>query len=216
MAGRALIIVDVQNDFCEGGSLAVSGGAAVASLIATHLHGLPRRIPRRGGHARLAHRSRFALRGTPRLRRQLAATLCRGFGGRPTPPRARPRHRRRVGGRVVPEGALRGGVFGVRGARGAADVRHGGHRAGPRTRPGRAAGGAPAGRLVALARCRRDRRCWHRHRLLRACHGQDAAADGFQTAVLSDLTAAVHPENAETTLAALRGAGVAVRAAGRP
>jgi nicotinamidase/pyrazinamidase len=30
---RALIIIDVQNDFCEGGSLAVSGGAAVASGI---------------------------------------------------------------------------------------------------------------------------------------------------------------------------------------
>ncbi len=31
--GRALIIVDVQNDFCEGGSLAVTGGAAVAGGI---------------------------------------------------------------------------------------------------------------------------------------------------------------------------------------
>lgn len=31
--GRALIIVDVQNDFCEGGSLAVEGGAAVAGRI---------------------------------------------------------------------------------------------------------------------------------------------------------------------------------------
>jgi len=30
---RALIIVDVQNDFCEGGSLAVAGGAAVARSI---------------------------------------------------------------------------------------------------------------------------------------------------------------------------------------
>ncbi|MEU4694275.1 isochorismatase family protein [Actinoplanes sp. NPDC023714] len=30
---RALIIVDVQNDFCEGGSLAVAGGAAVAKGI---------------------------------------------------------------------------------------------------------------------------------------------------------------------------------------
>jgi nicotinamidase/pyrazinamidase len=40
---RALIIVDVQNDFCEGGSLAVAGGAAVAreisSLIASPGHG---------------------------------------------------------------------------------------------------------------------------------------------------------------------------------
>ncbi|AMT70262.1 nicotinamidase [Mycobacteroides immunogenum] len=28
--GRALIVVDVQNDFCEGGSLSVPGGAALA------------------------------------------------------------------------------------------------------------------------------------------------------------------------------------------
>jgi nicotinamidase/pyrazinamidase len=34
---RALIIVDVQNDFCEGGSLAVTGGAAVAERISDHL-----------------------------------------------------------------------------------------------------------------------------------------------------------------------------------
>ena len=36
---RALIIVDVQNDFCEGGSMGVDGGAAVAAsmtdLVAT-------------------------------------------------------------------------------------------------------------------------------------------------------------------------------------
>ncbi|GLF93482.1 isochorismatase family protein [Streptomyces yaizuensis] len=30
---RALIVVDVQNDFCEGGSLAVAGGAEVAAAI---------------------------------------------------------------------------------------------------------------------------------------------------------------------------------------
>ena len=34
---RALIIVDVQNDFCEGGSLAVEGGAAVASAISEYV-----------------------------------------------------------------------------------------------------------------------------------------------------------------------------------
>lgn len=34
---RALIIVDVQNDFCEGGSLPVAGGAAVAADISTRL-----------------------------------------------------------------------------------------------------------------------------------------------------------------------------------
>ncbi|MEU9761149.1 nicotinamidase [Streptomyces sp. NPDC047985] len=30
---RALIVVDVQNDFCEGGSLAVTGGADIAAAI---------------------------------------------------------------------------------------------------------------------------------------------------------------------------------------
>src|SRR5690606_18195869 len=35
--GRALIIVDVQNDFCEGGSLAVAGGSEVAAEITKHL-----------------------------------------------------------------------------------------------------------------------------------------------------------------------------------
>jgi nicotinamidase/pyrazinamidase len=39
---RALIIVDVQNDFCEGGSLAVAGGTAVARAISERLAG--------GGH----------------------------------------------------------------------------------------------------------------------------------------------------------------------
>jgi nicotinamidase/pyrazinamidase len=34
---RALVIVDVQNDFCEGGSLAVAGGAEVAARISAHV-----------------------------------------------------------------------------------------------------------------------------------------------------------------------------------
>src|ERR1700712_1510631 len=34
---RALVVVDVQNDFCEGGSLAVAGGAAVAAAITAHI-----------------------------------------------------------------------------------------------------------------------------------------------------------------------------------
>lgn len=36
---RALLIVDVQNDFCEGGSLPVAGGAAVAASISDLLAG---------------------------------------------------------------------------------------------------------------------------------------------------------------------------------
>ncbi|MCW2939082.1 MAG: isochorismatase hydrolase [Actinomycetia bacterium] len=34
---RALIIVDVQNDFCEGGSLPVGGGAEVATAISEYV-----------------------------------------------------------------------------------------------------------------------------------------------------------------------------------
>ena len=34
---KGLIVVDVQNDFCEGGSLAVAGGAAVAAGISALL-----------------------------------------------------------------------------------------------------------------------------------------------------------------------------------
>ena len=35
----AIIVVDVQNDFCEGGSLAVEGGAKVAADVTKHLAG---------------------------------------------------------------------------------------------------------------------------------------------------------------------------------
>jgi nicotinamidase/pyrazinamidase len=35
--GIAVIVVDVQNDFCEGGSLAVSGGTEVAQAITVRL-----------------------------------------------------------------------------------------------------------------------------------------------------------------------------------
>jgi nicotinamidase/pyrazinamidase len=43
---HALIVVDVQNDFCEGGSLPVEGGARVASEISELLHHWTRRDPK--------------------------------------------------------------------------------------------------------------------------------------------------------------------------
>ncbi len=46
MDTRGLIVVDVQVDFCEGGSLAVAGGAAVAGRIGAYL---------------AAHRDRYGL-----------------------------------------------------------------------------------------------------------------------------------------------------------
>lgn len=41
MRRTALIVVDVQNDFCEGGALAVDGGAAVAAGITGYLQQHP-------------------------------------------------------------------------------------------------------------------------------------------------------------------------------
>lgn len=35
--GKAVLVVDVQNDFCQGGSLAVAGGAQVAAAISARL-----------------------------------------------------------------------------------------------------------------------------------------------------------------------------------
>ncbi len=48
---RALIVVDVQNDFCEGGSLAVTGGAEVAYRIGTLLHHWTEKDPKAPDYA---------------------------------------------------------------------------------------------------------------------------------------------------------------------
>ncbi|SEG56977.1 nicotinamidase/pyrazinamidase [Nonomuraea solani] len=50
--GTALIIVDVQNDFCEGGSLAVAGGSEVAAAITRHItdHGYDHVVATRDYH----------------------------------------------------------------------------------------------------------------------------------------------------------------------
>lgn len=50
---RALIVVDVQNDFCEGGSLAVTGGAQVAHDIAAALHAWSEKSPDAPDYARV-------------------------------------------------------------------------------------------------------------------------------------------------------------------
>ncbi|GAC58616.1 pyrazinamidase/nicotinamidase [Gordonia hirsuta DSM 44140 = NBRC 16056] len=47
---RALIVVDVQNDFCEGGSLAVRGGAAVAGAVTTLMDEYPMVVATRDYH----------------------------------------------------------------------------------------------------------------------------------------------------------------------
>jgi nicotinamidase/pyrazinamidase len=48
---RALIVVDVQNDFCEGGSLPVAGGAQAAHDIAEVLHHWVAKDPKAADYA---------------------------------------------------------------------------------------------------------------------------------------------------------------------
>ena len=48
---RALIVVDVQNDFCEGGSLPVTGGAEAAYKISDLLHHWSRQDPKAPDYA---------------------------------------------------------------------------------------------------------------------------------------------------------------------
>ena len=48
---RALLVVDVQNDFCEGGSLAVGGGAEVAFRIGELLHHWTQKGPKAPDYA---------------------------------------------------------------------------------------------------------------------------------------------------------------------
>ncbi|WP_113702158.1 isochorismatase family protein [Nonomuraea lactucae] len=50
--GKALIVVDVQNDFCEGGSLAVPGGSEVVAAITRHMaeHGYDHVVASRDYH----------------------------------------------------------------------------------------------------------------------------------------------------------------------
>ena len=48
---RALIVVDVQNDFCEGGSAPVHGGAEVAFRIGDLLHHWSQQTPKAADYA---------------------------------------------------------------------------------------------------------------------------------------------------------------------
>jgi nicotinamidase/pyrazinamidase len=59
----ALIVVDVQNDFCPGGALAVSEGDAVVEPVNTLAHELPFVVATRDWHP--ADHSSFAAQGGP-------------------------------------------------------------------------------------------------------------------------------------------------------
>ena len=135
LMSRALIIVDVQNDFCEGGSLAVDGGAELAGAISEYVdahHGqFDHIVATQDWHIDPGR----ALLGRPGLRRQLAAAL-RGRNPRGRAPPG-PRHRIHPG--LLPQGPVHRGLLRLRGAAGPGRRRA--HR-GPEARRHAGAGGA--------------------------------------------------------------------------
>jgi nicotinamidase/pyrazinamidase len=192
-APRALIIVDVQNDFCEGGSLAVSGGAEAARRISEHV---------------AAHGGEYAA---------IVATADwhdnpgAHFSDHPDFVESWPAHCR-----VGSDGAL----FHPSAERAFEDVqaifRKGHHSA---AYSGFEGFTVEADRRVGLADWLRDRAIEEvdvvgiaTDHCVRAT-ALDAANEGFETRVLLDLTAGVAPETTERALRELEAAGVALEKA---
>ena len=104
MPNEALIVVDMQNDFCEGGALAVPGANAIVPLvnrlIGRHDHVVLTQDWHPPGHASFASAWRDAAalqhRAVPlRPADPVAGPLRAGHAGRgvPSRPRTPPRHR---------------------------------------------------------------------------------------------------------------------------
>ena len=191
---QALIVVDVQNDFCEGGSLAVAGGARVASDISALLHHWTRQDPKAPAYDLVvATRDHHIDPGShwsdePRLRRLVAGALQGRHRRRGVPPQPGPAAVRRG----LPQGRARGGVLRLRGQ-------------GPRRHPARPTGCASTRSSdvdvcgLATDHCVR-------------ATALDAVTNGFTTRLLLDLCAGVAPETTERALTEMREAGSRGRA----
>ncbi|HEY5181972.1 MAG TPA: isochorismatase family protein [Dermatophilaceae bacterium] len=185
---RALIVVDVQNDFCEGGSLAVAGGAEVARKISEHV---------------LGHANEYAA---------IVATADwhedpgGHFAEQPDFVDTWPPHCR-----IGTDGALFHPAAGPAFEHVGAIFRKGEHAAAYSGFEGFA---TVDGKRIALAQWLRDRAIQQvdiaglaTDHCVRAT-ALDAAKEGFETTVLIDLTAGVAHKTTEATLTALSEAGV--------
>ncbi|ANP55356.1 nicotinamidase/pyrazinamidase [Streptomyces griseochromogenes] len=185
---RALIVVDVQNDFCEGGSLAVAGGADVAAAITELIGqaagtGYRHVVATRDHH--IAPGGHFA--DNPDFVRSWPAHCVAGTEGVGFHPNFAPAVASGAVDAVFDKGAYSAAYSGFEGA-----DENG----------------------VALAEWLRSRHIDEvdvvgiaTDHCVRAT-ALDAAREGFRTQVLLDLTAGVAPESTERALEELRAAGV--------
>ncbi|MDN5859719.1 MAG: isochorismatase family protein [Pseudonocardia sp.] len=180
----SLIIVDVQNDFCEGGSLAVAGGAQVAKAVSEHLrtaaydHVVATRDQHVEPGAHFSDTPDFADTWPPHC---LAGTPGASFHPEldVAPIEA-----------VFDKGAYIAAYSGFEGA----------EPAGAGLREWLTARDVTAVEVVGIAT----------DHCVRAT-ALDAAAAGLRVTVLLDLCASVAPESTERALAQLRAAGITVR-----
>jgi nicotinamidase/pyrazinamidase len=179
-----LVVVDVQNDFCEGGSLPVAGGAAVARAIGEYLAG-----PEGGGYDHVVATQDYHVDPGSH------------FSAEPDFVRSWPPHC--VAGTPGAEfhQALDPGRFEAVFRKGARTAAYSGFE-------GADAEGTP------LAAWLRDRGTTSvdvvglaTDHCVRAT-ATDAATAGFHTRVLLNLTAGVAPDTVESALAEMRAAGV--------
>ncbi|WP_345697295.1 isochorismatase family protein [Kitasatospora terrestris] len=184
---RALIVVDVQNDFCEGGSLAVAGGAEVAAaitdLIAESQPGYTHIVATRDHH--IDPGAHFA--AEPDYVRSWPAHCVAGTEGVGFHPNFAPSVTSGAIEAVFSKGAYAAAYSGFEG-----EDEHGG----------------------GLADWLREREVTEvdvvgiaTDHCVRAT-ALDAVREGFATRVLLDLTAGVAAATTETALAELRSAGV--------
>ncbi len=185
---RALVVIDVQVDFCEGGALAVAGGNAVAERIAALLasdHGYDTVAATRDWHVEpgrhFSDAPDYGAPGRPtawparpaRSTTRRCATRCRGSG-----------RRRRRG---LQQGPVRRRVL--------------------RLRRGRQPAAALSAYLRGLDVGEVDVVGIATDHCVRAT-AKDAAGLGFRTRVLLDLAAGVAPATVTRALDELRDAGV--------
>jgi nicotinamidase/pyrazinamidase len=183
---RALIVVDVQRDFCQGGSLAVTGGAEVARRITAFLA---------GGHPR------HDLVVATRYWHEDPGAHFAPDGAEPDYVYTWPRHcvAGTPGAEYHPDLGLLPDTVHVKGEHAPAYSGFEGHVAGsPTTLSARLQdAGVEEVEVVGLA----DSHC------VKAT-STDAAAAGLPTTVLTDLTAGVSPETTEAAAAEITARGV--------